>query len=197
MRDSPLQEILAGGMLGDPMSARAAAEECRDLADALGDRIKTSSSRIWLGHALYLQGDLDEAGRVLLPLVKETAATAESFTIFFASIFLGRVRAYQGQPGPARACGEAALAAAASMGGFQDEIVYAMLAEAALAAGDGLAAKEACEASWRHTVPKRTIFIRVLSPMTEALLACGDPVAARRWADDTVAMVRGCNKWLR
>ncbi len=39
-------------MAGDPMSARAAAEECRDLADALGDRSMSWSSRIWLGNAL-------------------------------------------------------------------------------------------------------------------------------------------------
>ena len=83
---------------------------------------------------------------------------------FFANVFLGRVRAYQGQPGPARACGEAALATATAMGGFQEDVAYAMLAEAALAAGDGLAAKEASEASWRHTVPERTIFIRCPQP---------------------------------
>ena len=83
---------------------------------------------------------------------------------FFANILLGRVRAYQGQPGPARACGETALAAATAMGGFHEDITYAMLAEAALAAGDGPAAKEACEASWRHTVPERTVFIRVPQP---------------------------------
>ena len=93
---------------------------------------------------------------------------------FFANVMLGRVRAYQGQPGPARACGETALAAASAMGGFQEDVAYAMLAEAALAAGDGLAAREACEASWRHTVPERTIFIRCLNPMAEALLACGE-----------------------
>jgi hypothetical protein len=38
------------------------------------------------------------------------------------------------------------------------------------------------------------VFIRILNPMPEALLARGELVAARRWADDTVAMVRGCNK---
>ena len=124
-------------MWGDPMSARAAAEECRDLADALGDRFMSSSSRIWLGNALYMLGDLDEAGRVLLPLVEQRAATGELFMTFFANVMLGRVRAYQGQPGPARACGETALAAATAMGGFQEDVAYAMLAEAALAAATG------------------------------------------------------------
>jgi len=69
-----------------------------------------------------------------------------------------------------------------------------MLAEAALAAGDGPAAKEASGASWRHTVPERTVFNRVLNPVPEALLACDELVAARQWANDTVAVVHGSNK---
>src|SRR5260370_42543799 len=68
------------------------------------------------------------------------------------------------------------------------------MANAALAGGDGPAAGEACEAGWRHTVPQRAVFSRSLNPMPEALLACGELVAARRWADDTVAMVPGWHK---
>jgi DNA-binding CsgD family transcriptional regulator len=189
------QAIVLGGMLGEPMGARAAAEECRDLGDALGDRFMSWSSRIWLGNALLMQGDLDEAAQVLQPLAEQRAATGQLFMSFYASVFLGRVRAYQGQPGPARTCWEAALTSATAMGGFQEDISYAMLAEAALAAGDGLAAKQTCEASWQHTGPAdHESFNRVLNPMPEALLACGELVAARRWADDTVAMVHGCNK---
>jgi predicted ATPase/class 3 adenylate cyclase/DNA-binding CsgD family transcriptional regulator len=188
------QTIWSGGMAGDPRGARAAAEECRDLADALGDRFTSWSSRIWLGHALLMQGNLDDAARVLLPLVEQRAATGQLFMSFFANVFLGRVRAYQGQPDPARACCEAALASATAMGGLQEDTAYAMLAEAALAAGDGPAAKQVSEASWRHTAPERTVFNRVLNPVPEALLACDELVAARRWADDAVAVVHGSNK---
>jgi DNA-binding CsgD family transcriptional regulator len=104
------------------------------------------------------------------------------------------VRAFQGRPDAARLCGETALAALAAMGGFQEDATYAVLGIAALADGDGPAAKEACEASWRHAVPLRAAFIRALNPMPEALLACGELVAARRWADDSVAMVPGWHK---
>ena len=188
------QTIWSGGMAGDPRCARVAAEECRDLADALGDRFVSSSSRIWLGNALLMQGNLDDAARVLLTLVEQRAATGQLFMSFFANVFLGRVRAYQGQPEPARACWEAALATATAMGGIQEDVASAMLAEAALAAGDGPAAKEASGASWRHTVPERTVFNRVLNPVPEALLACDELVAARQWANDTVAVVHGSNK---
>jgi hypothetical protein len=36
--------------------------------------------------------------------------------------------------------------------------------------GLGARGDSACDASWRNTVPERTIFIRVLNPMSEALL---------------------------
>jgi DNA-binding CsgD family transcriptional regulator len=186
--------IFSGGISGDPLGARAAAEECLDLADALGDRFMSWSSRIWLGNALLMQGNLDDAARVLLPLVEQRAATGQLFMSFYASVFLGRVLAYQGRPGPARAFWGTAIATATTMGGFQEDIAYAMLGEAALAAGDGPAAKEASGASWRHTVPERTIFNRVINPVPEALLACDELVAARQWADDTVAIVHASNK---
>jgi hypothetical protein len=80
------------------------------------------------------------------------------------------------------------------MGGWVADTAYAVLANAALAGGDGCAAKEACEASWQHTVPQRVIFIRSLNPMAEALLACGEIYPARKWADDTITMVPGWHK---
>jgi predicted ATPase/class 3 adenylate cyclase/DNA-binding CsgD family transcriptional regulator len=189
-----LYQAVAGGIWGDPVSARAAAEECRDLGDALGDRFASWNSRVWLGIALYMLGDLDEARRVFLPLAEEGAATGNLIMTVFGNIGIARVHTYQGRPGAVRACGETALAAAAAMGGYLDDTTYAVMANAALAGGDGPAAREACEAGWRHTVPQRAVFSRSLNPMPEALLACGELVAARRWVDDTVAMVPGWHK---
>jgi predicted ATPase/DNA-binding CsgD family transcriptional regulator len=189
-----LYQALAGSVWGYPIIGRAAAEECRDLADTLGDRFTSWNSRVWLGIALYMLGDLDEAGRVFLPLAEEGAATGNLTMTVFGNIGVGRVHTYQGRPGAVRPCGETALAAAAAMGGYLEDTTYAVLANAALAAGDGPAAKMACEASWRHTVSQRAVFIQGINPMPEALLACGEVVAARRWADDTVTMVPAWHK---
>jgi uncharacterized protein HemY len=41
-------------------------------------------------------------------------------------------------------------------------------------------------------VPLRDIYGRGGNPIAEAALACGDLVAARRWADDAIAVVPGC-----
>jgi DNA-binding CsgD family transcriptional regulator len=189
-----LYQAMAGGFWGDPINGRAAAQECRELADALGDRFMSWNSRIFLGVALNMQGELDESARVLQQLVDEGAATGDLYMTFFGNTALAPLRAHQGRPDAARACGEKALAAVTAMGGFQEDATYAILGIAALAGGDGLAARVACEASCRYTVPQRAAFIRSLNPMAEALLACGELVAARRWADDTVAMVPGWHK---
>ena len=139
-------------------------------------------------------GDLDAAGQVFHPLTEEGTTTGELFMTALGNIGLARVHTYQGRPAAALDCCEIALAAATAMGGWVEDTTYAVLANAALAGGDGPAAKEACEASWRHTVPQRLIFTRSLNPMAEALLACGELVAARKWADDTIAMVPGWHK---
>ena len=46
---------------GDPIAARAAAEEGRELADAIGDRVNSRQCRQGLGYALLMQGELAEA----------------------------------------------------------------------------------------------------------------------------------------
>jgi DNA-binding CsgD family transcriptional regulator len=70
------------------------------------------------------------------------------------------------------------------------------LATAALAEGDSAAAREACDAAWRHTYPLKELLTRSVMPMADAALGCGDLVAARLWADDTVAVVPGCHQML-
>jgi hypothetical protein len=127
-----LYQALAGGVWGYPVTARTAAEECRDLADALGDRFASWNSRVWLGIARYMLGDLDEAGRVFVPLAEEGAATGNLIMTVFGNIGIARVHTYQGRPGAVRACGETALAAAAAMGGYLDDTTYAVMANAAL-----------------------------------------------------------------
>jgi hypothetical protein len=47
---------------GEPIAARAAAEEGRHLADALGDQFISRGCRAWLGVALWALGDLAQAG---------------------------------------------------------------------------------------------------------------------------------------
>jgi DNA-binding CsgD family transcriptional regulator len=77
------------------------------------------------------------------------------------------------------------------MGGYWADTVNAVYAHALLAAGDAARARDAAEVAVRHTIPLREVFTKSINPLAEAALACGDPVTARKWADDRVARVPG------
>jgi len=218
-RDGPMmaqilsyQAVIAGCVAGDVSVQRAAAEEGRDLAEASNDPFFARLSRLWLGLALACQGHLNDAAAELGSLVAETQAAQDINLGTQALMIRARVLAYHGQVVAAKASAEAALAGSAAMGGFHADVAYVALAEAALAAGDAGAAKAACEASWRDTTTAstrkgrrcpnrrvsptsdatwRVILLRSYNPLAEAALACGDLIGARRWADDTVAVVPG------
>ncbi|OKH79853.1 transcriptional regulator [Mycobacterium sp. ST-F2] len=187
-----LTQAIAGPFGGDPGS-RAAAEEGLTLADQLGDRFMSWNIRCWLGITLFTLGELDEADRTHRPLTTGTASD-ERFRVCLANIGLAHVHAFRGRLAEARACNDVAIKTSAAMGGWAEDAIYTVIAFTALAGGDGAAARAACETCWQSTVPQRRPFIRSLNPMAEALLACGELAAARRWADDTVALVSGWHK---
>jgi hypothetical protein len=74
-----LSQILAleaqgATIAGDPLAARAAAEEGRDLADAIGDGSNSRQCRFWLGLAQGASGDLAGAVTQLGEVEAEAAA---------------------------------------------------------------------------------------------------------------------------
>ena len=184
----------AGVVAGDPLAAQAAGEEGRDLADALGDSFMSRYCRVFLAGALAMQGKLAEGFSVCRTLVEEARAAGDRPMEAFGLMTLAQGLAFGGDAAAARAAAEAALETAATLGGFHDDTTYVALANAALAAGDAVAAKAACDAALRHMSQLKEVFTKSLVPMTEATMACGDLVAARRWADDTVAFAPGCHQ---
>jgi predicted ATPase/class 3 adenylate cyclase/DNA-binding NarL/FixJ family response regulator len=178
-------------LAGEPIAARAAAEQGRDLADALGDRFFSQNNRAWLSSALLRQGELAHASRVARAVVEEAEAAADPTMTVFGQVCHGAVLALQGQANAAHTAAQSALNASNAMGGYFADTLYAVFAYVALAGGDAAAARQAAEAAWRHTVPAREVYTMSLTPIAEAALACGDLVAARRWANDTVAVAPG------
>ena len=189
-------QCFAGLVAGDPIAAQAAGEEGRDLADALGDSFMSRYCRTFLSGALATQGKLAESFRVSHALVEEARVAEDRPMEAFGLMTLAQALAFGGDAAAARAAAEAALEIGASLGGFHEDTTYVALASAALAAGDAAAAKAACDAAWRCTTPLKELFVRSILPMADAAVACGDLVAARRWADDTVASVPGCHQVL-
>jgi len=190
---SPILAFQAIGAViaGDPITARAAAEEGRDLADALGDRSNSRWCRDALGWSLLYQGDL--AGAVAQ--FGEVAAEADSAhaVVHKANSLqgLGFALAYQGEVSAARAAGEAALEAGSEVGEMSTGTGYSALSVAAMAAGDVEAARDASEIAWQHMSAQSQTAAVWRAYNVQAAQAGGDLIAARRWADDAVTMATG------
>ncbi|MFV8319889.1 LuxR C-terminal-related transcriptional regulator [Mycobacterium sp. 23] len=187
-------QATAAVVAGEPLAAIAAAEAGRDLADALGDGFFSRNNRAWLGCGLWFHGDLDEAIEVLRSVVAEAEAAADPSATIFGQVCLSGTLAFNGQVAAAHSAALAAVAASDSVGGMTEDTVNGAIAHAALAGGDAEAARQAAQEALRHSVPDREAFTRSVAPLAEALLACGDLVAARHWADECIAMVPGIFK---
>jgi predicted ATPase/class 3 adenylate cyclase/DNA-binding CsgD family transcriptional regulator len=182
---------MVGAYAGDPIEARAAAEEGQNLADALGDRFTSCGCRVWLCAVLGVLGDLPRATEILRSLVEEVEESEELTLTVMAQVVNGNVLAFQGEAVAAGLAARSALTGAEAMGGYYGDAVWAVMANAALAGGDTAAARQASEESRRQTVALRDVFMRGFNPVAEVALAGGDLVTARRWADDSVAVVPG------
>jgi predicted ATPase/DNA-binding CsgD family transcriptional regulator len=179
-------QAAAARAAGNPLAARAAAEEGRDLADAIGDRFEARRCRFGLGIAQVSMGDLAGAVAQFAAVADEAEAAHDEIFRADSLALQGVALAYQGDTAAARAAADAAVEAAAGFCGLKAGVAYGALAITALAAGDVPMAQDAIEAAGRHAsaLPANAVQ-RVLS--AEAALARGDLVAARRWADDAVS----------
>ena len=184
-------QVVAALAAHDPIAARAAAEEGRDLANAIGDRFDARRCRWYLGIAQLYQGDLAGAVAQFAAVADEAEAAHDEIWRVDSLVGLGIALAHQGDYAAARAAADAAVEATAELGGLKAGAAYHVLAVAALAAGDATTAQDATEAGrpLASAVPQAAGLQRVLS--AEAALAGGDLVAARRWADDAVSTKTG------
>ena len=117
-----LSQILAGqasaaSYAGDPIATRALAEEGRDLAEAIGDRYGSRLCRWSLGYAQVYQGDLVGAAAQFGELVAEAKIAHDGLIEANSLAGQGIVLAYQGDTAAARASADAAIEAAAELGG--------------------------------------------------------------------------------
>ncbi len=176
---------------GDPIAARAAAEEGRDLAEAIGDRFDSRHCRMCLGVAQVYQGDLAGAFAQFRAVTTEAKAAHDGLLEAGNLAHQGIALAWQGDTVAARAAAEASLESASEFGWVIAGLGYHALAVVALAAGDVETARDASAAAWEHGsfVPGFATHLRPIDAC--AALAGGDLIAARRWADDAVATATG------
>jgi len=188
-------QVVVGLVARDPITARAAAEEGRDLADAIGDRFDARRCRWYLAVAQINQGDLAGAVAQFAAVADEAEAAHDEIWRVDSLVGLAVALGYRGDTAGARAAADEAVEATAELGGLKAGAAYHVLAFAALAAGDVATAQDALEAGWPlvSAVPQAAGVQRVLS--AETALAGGDLVAARRWADDAVSTKASIFAW--
>jgi predicted ATPase/class 3 adenylate cyclase/DNA-binding CsgD family transcriptional regulator len=176
---------------GDPIAARVAAEEGRDLADAIGDGSNSRHCRICLGIAEIWQGDLAGAVAQFRAVAVEAEAAHDGVLGAVSLAHQGTALAWQGDTAAARAAAQASLESASEFGVLAASVGYFALANAALAAGDVDTALDATAAAWEHgnALPGYAAHIRPFNAL--AALAGGDLIAARSLADDAVAKATG------
>ena len=184
-------QVAAASVAGDPPAVRAAAEEGREIADAIGDQFYSRRFPVGLGFAQLYQGDLAGAAAQFAELVALAKAAHDVFTEATGLAYQGTALAYRGDTAAARAAADAAVEAAAEFGGIRAGVAYGALVTAALAAGDVATAQEATEAGWRQASALPLSAAVGCRFNAQAALAGGDLVAARRWSDDAVSTTMG------
>ncbi|MBV9513108.1 MAG: LuxR family transcriptional regulator, partial [Mycobacteriaceae bacterium] len=180
--------------VGDPIAARAAAEEGRDVAEAIGDRFFACQCRTSLGWAQVMQGELAEAVAQFGAMVAEAEAAHDAILRSVAHQGLSYALACRGETSAARLAADATVKAAttAELGDLFTGTGYMASGVAALAAGDAQAAHDAGEGAFRHFRMAQPQFATAMrSLMAHAAVARGDLIAARRWADEAISVATG------
>ena len=192
-----LSQILAeqargAHIAGDPLGIRAAAEEGRDLADAIGDRFNSRLCRFYLALVQQFSGDLAGAAAQLGEVAAEAEAAHDEIWRVTSLGGQSFALARQGEAAAARAAADAILEGGAGLGGRWAAYGHVASGFAALAAGDFAATHEAREAALQCPIVVSggaAALQRIWN--AEAALADRDLTAARRWADEAVSTTLG------
>ena len=176
---------------GDPIAAGAASREGCELADAIGDRFHSRSCHWTLGLAEMMKGDLAEAVAQFGAVTTDADAAHDVLFRWGGRLSLSLALAFRGDIGGAKAAANASLQAASDLWPYNEGFSYAVLATAAVAAGDVAVAAEASEAAQQRLSVQGELGAAIANPIAEVALARGDLIAAGRWADQQVAASAG------
>ncbi len=188
------QQAQAAFMAGDPVGVRLAAEEGRDIADAIGDRFGSRQCRWRIAGAQSFAGELNDAIAGMRELVAEAEADNDVMLRVTVLFMLPHVLAYQGDEAGARAAADAAIESSADLGDLYIGSSYVASSIAYLAAGDIAGASDAEATAWSHLSSYRELAAINLAYTAAIALARGDNAVARRAVDDAIVTSAG---WYR
>jgi predicted ATPase/class 3 adenylate cyclase/DNA-binding CsgD family transcriptional regulator len=177
---------------GDPIAVRSAADEGRDLADAIGDGFISRQCRWCLGWAQMMQGELAEAVTIFGEVAAEAEAAHDVTCRVLSLGDQGMALAYQGEAAAARAAAEATVVGGVELGGRFAVWGHVVSGYTSLTVGDGTALHEAREAPWQHTSVAGGVAAALRRVFNaEAALADGDLANARSLANEAVSTTTG------
>nr|WP_231639830.1 LuxR C-terminal-related transcriptional regulator [Mycobacterium sp. Marseille-P9652] len=176
---------------GDPIAAEAASREGLGLAEALGDRFHARSCRWTLGLAHLMRGELADAVEEFGAVTADADGAHDVLFKWGGRLTLSLALAFSGEAGAARAAATASLDAAGDLWPYNEGFSYAVLATAAVAAGDVAAASAASEEAQGRLSMQGELGAPIANPMADTALARGDLLEAGRWADQQVAATSG------
>ncbi|OBF86186.1 transcriptional regulator [Mycobacterium sp. 852002-51163_SCH5372311] len=183
-------QAYAAMMAGQPIAERAA-EEGRDLADAIGDRFASGQCRLWgIAGGRAVLGDLSGADAEIRALIADADAAGDALCRFNALMTQSFVLGWQGKTIAARAAAETAIETAADLSVVIEGLGYLTLGSAHLAAGDVGAAKDALTQAYSR-IPDVGFVTTNNLWRAETELAAGDAEAARPYADQAVSSTTG------
>jgi predicted ATPase/class 3 adenylate cyclase/DNA-binding CsgD family transcriptional regulator len=178
---------------GDPTTLRAAGDEGRSVAEAIGDGFNSRQCRLSLGWADLIQGDVTGSISVFRGVLAECEEAHDAIVKSTSLLGLGVSLSHHGEFEAARAAAEAAFKNSDLLGEYFEGMGYASLAQANLAAGDIEAANDASEAAWQCMSvgqPQLAVAQRCFNA-TEIAMVRGDLVTARALANAAIAAAVG------
>jgi predicted ATPase/class 3 adenylate cyclase/DNA-binding CsgD family transcriptional regulator len=176
---------------GDPITARVAGAEGRDLADATGDRFVSRSCRWALGWAEMLSGDVAAAAAQLLEVATEADADSDAIWSFTGLFNAVDALARLGDNDAAYATADTAETVGDELGGNYRLYSHLAAGMAALAAGDIAAAGEANARVWSGLPRDHAMVTMGLWRRAVIALAGDDLTEAREWANVAVTETMG------
>jgi DNA-binding CsgD family transcriptional regulator len=183
-------QATAGMSVGDHVAINAAAREGCDLADAIGDDSNARLCRLALGSAAIYRAEMRRATLQLCDVLAEATTAHDPFCKLSALLNQAFALAFQGDVDGAQAAVDALVEDRSNIGELVDRSGYPAIGTIRLAAGDATAAREAHDAALQRTpLTPATVSIYVFLALPP--LACGDLTAARRLADEVVALSKG------
>ena len=178
---------VAGMAVGDHGAIHAAASEGCELAEAIGDESNARLCRVALATAHIDRGEVTVATAPLREVIVDATAAHDVFCRSVALVNLTFALAWQGDVDGAQAVVDEFFNDRSKLGELVDRVGYSAIGLIRLMRGDATGAREAYESALQRT-PLTPVTVTTYVVASLPLLACGDLTAARRRADDVVAV---------